>query len=109
MGVVTDVEVSRGMPQQMGTSRSTLFKPKVRFQAADGGVIDYEPALSNSWNNYKTGEQIEIYYNPQHSANVMFGPRTVDWIRLSFFAVIGGLMALFSIFFMLISFIFPKF
>lgn len=108
-GVVTDVEVSRGMRQQMGTPRSTLFKPKVRFRAADGRVVDYEPALSNSWNNYKKGEQVEVFYDPQNPANVMFGPRTIDWIRLSVFAVIGGLMALFSIFFMLISLAFPKF
>lgn len=108
-GVVTDVEVSRGMRQPMGTSRSTLFKPKVRFQAADGRVIDYEPTLSNSWNNYQKGQQIEIFYNPQNPANVMFGTRTADWIRLSFFAVFGGFMALFGILFMLVNLAFPKF
>lgn len=108
-GLVLDVEVSRGMQQPMGTSRNTLFRPKVRFQTTDGRGIDYEPALSSSWNNYQIGEQIEVFYNPQNPANVMFGTRTIDWIRLSFFAVIGGLMALFGIFFIVINFIFPKF
>ena len=108
-GLVVDVDSKLGMLQPIGTTRNTLYKPKVRFQTADGSVIDYEPAISSSWNNYQTGEQIEVFYSPQNPANVMFGTRTIDWIRLSFFTVFGGLMALFSIFFFLINSAFPKF
>ncbi len=108
-GLVLDVESKLGMLQPIGTTRNTLYKPTVRFQTADGSVIDYQPAISSSWNNYQTGEEIEVFYNPQNPANVMFGTRTIDWVRLSFFTVFGGLMALFSIFFFLINSAFPTF
>ncbi|HQU82042.1 MAG TPA: DUF3592 domain-containing protein [Pyrinomonadaceae bacterium] len=104
-GLVTDVEVSHRMNQQMGTS-NTLFRPKVRFQTTDGRIIDYQPRISNNFSNYGIGQQIEVYYNPQNPGKVMFG--TSSW-RLIVFAIFGGLMALFGIFFILISLAFRKF
>jgi len=107
-GVVVDVKASSGMQQPMGTTRNTLFKPKVRFQTADGRVIDYEPKTSNNWSNYEVGEQISVYYHPQQSGKVMFGARSGHWLRFIVFAVVGGGMALFGAVFLLIG-LFSKF
>lgn len=107
-GVVLDVEISQGMQQPMGTPRTPLFRPKVRFQTADGRIIDYQPKVSNNTSNYEIGQHIEVYYNRQQPENVMFGARTVDWVRLIAFAVIGGFLALFGALFLLIG-LFSKF
>jgi hypothetical protein len=107
-GVVVDVKVSSGMRQPMGTTRNTLFKPKVRFQTGDGRVIDYEPKTSNNWSNYQVGEQITVYYHPQQPGKVMFGASTGHWLRFIVFAVFGGGMALFGTVFLLIG-LFSKF
>ena len=105
-GLVLDIEVSQGMRQPMGKTRNTLFRPKVRFQTADGRVIDYEPQTSNSWSNYKVGEQISVYYNPQQPEKVMLGTGTGQWLRLIAFAVGGVFFALFGAVFLLISLVF---
>ena len=107
-GVVINVERSLGMQQPMGTTRNTLFKPKVRFQTAEGRVIDYEPTTSNSWSNYRVGEQIPVFYHPQQPGKVMFGASSWDWLRFSVFAVVGGGLALFGAVFLLIG-LFSKF
>ena len=102
-GVVLDVEIRQGMRQQMGTTRNTLYKPKVRFQAANGRVIDYKPEIFNSWSNYEVGQQVGVYYDPQQPEKVMFEARTGDWVRLIVFAVFGGFFALFGALFLLIG------
>ena len=102
-GVVLEVEVSQGMHQSVGTPRSTLYKPKVRFQRADGRAIDYQPMTSNNMNNYRIGEQIPIYYNSQQPGKVTFGMSSWQWIRMLIFAVLGGFMALFGALFLLIG------
>lgn len=102
-GVVLDVKVSQGMRQPIGTTRNTLFRPRVRFQTMDGRIIDYEPATSNNWSNYEIGQNIEVYYDSQQPEKVMFGARTSDWVRLIAFAVFGGFFALFGTLFLLIS------
>lgn len=103
-GVVLDVEISLGTHQPMGTTRNTLFRPKVRFQTINGRVIDYQPRLSNNTSNYTIGQNIEVYYDPQQpEKKVMFGARTSDWVRLIVFAVIGAFLALFGVLFLLIG------
>ena len=103
MGVVLDVEVSQGMQQSFGTPRSTLYRPKVRFQTADGRVIDYEPKTSNNMSNYRIGEQIPVYYYPQQPGKVTFGMSSWQWVRMIIFAVLGGFMTLFGALFILIG------
>lgn len=68
-GVVMNVEASLGMQQSLGSTRNTLYKPTVRFQTADGRVVDYTPNTSNSWSNYRVGENVPIYYDPQQPQN----------------------------------------
>ncbi|HRH43323.1 MAG TPA: DUF3592 domain-containing protein [Pyrinomonadaceae bacterium] len=101
-GVVLDVKISQGTQQPMGTTRNTLFKPKVRFQTADGQVIDYEPKTSNNWSNYNVGQEIDVYYDPQQPSNVMFG----KWFGLIMPAVVGGFFALSGAIFLLINLVF---
>lgn len=102
-GVVTDVEISRGMHQSPGTTRSTLYKPKVSYRIADGRVINFEPKTSNSWSNYSVGQQIPVYYDPQQPEKAMFGTGSGQWLSLIVFGVVGGFLALFGLVFMLIS------
>lgn len=102
-GVVTDVEISGGMRQEMGKTRNTLYKPKVRYRIADGRVIDHEPRTSNSWSNYSVGQQIPVYYDPQHPEKAMFGTVFKQWFGLIVFGVVGGFLALFGLVFLLIS------
>ncbi|CAN5286923.1 hypothetical protein BH10ACI1_BH10ACI1_24170 [soil metagenome] len=59
-GVVVNVEASEGMRQNHSKRRNTLYKPTVRFQTADGRVIDYTPMISSSWSNYRIGENIPV-------------------------------------------------
>lgn len=107
-GIVTDVEISRGMPQPLGTTRNTLFRPKVRFQTSDGRIIDYQPVTSNNLNNYNVGEQITVHYNPQRPEEVMFGSSAGTWLRFGVFAFVGGFLALFGAGFVLVSIVFPS-
>ena len=102
-GIVLSVEVSQGMRQSVGTTRNTLFRPKVRFQTTDGRVIDYEPNTSNSWSNYEVGQHVEVYYHPQQPQNAMFGSGFRKWFGLIVFAVVGGFFALFGAVFTLIG------
>lgn len=99
LGTVVDVEVSQGMYQPHGVTRNTLFKPKVRFQRADGTVVEHEPLTSNNWSNYAVGEQIPIYYDPQQPDKVMLGPNRTQRMMSVVFAFVGGCFVLFGIFF----------
>lgn len=101
-GVVMNVETSQGTQNEYG-GRSTLFKPTVRFQTADGRVIDYTPTLSNNTSNYRVGENVPIYYDPQQPQNAIIDITTFGWFRLAFFGFCGFFLMLFGGFFMLIS------
>lgn len=98
-GTVVDVQISQGMYQPHATTRNTLFRPKVRFQRADGTVVEHEPLTSNNWSNYAVGEQIPVYYDPQHPEKVMFGPNATQRMMSIVFAFVGGGFVLFGIFF----------
>ncbi len=102
-GVVMNVETSQGMQQDIGSVRSTLYKPTVRFQTADGRVIDYTPNLSSNTSNYNVGENVPIYYDPQQPQNAFIGTTTFGWVRFAVFAFGGGFFMLFGAVFMLIS------
>jgi hypothetical protein len=107
-GTVIDVQVSQGMRQPMGTTRNTLFRPKVRFQTADGRVIDYEPRTSNSWSNYSAGQKVEVYYDPQKPEKAIFGTSSGQWFGLIVFALVGIFLVLLGAVFVLIN-LFNKF
>lgn len=102
-GVVTDVEISSGMQQSMGTTRNTLYKPKVRYRIADGRVIDYEPKTSNSWSNYSAGQQIPLYYDPLRPEKAMLGTGFRQWFGLIVFGVGGGFFVIFGAVFLLLG------
>ncbi len=102
-GFVTDIEISKGMHQSYGTPRTTLYKPRVRYQIADGRTIDYEPKTSNSWSNYSVGQQIPVYYDPQQPEKAMVGTNFGQWFGLIVFSVVGGFLALFGLIFIAVS------
>ena len=106
LGTVVDVQISQGMRQPLGTTRNTLFRPKVRFQRADGTVVEHEPLTSNNWSNYGIGEQIPVYYDPQHPEKVMFGPNGIQRMMSIVFAFVGGCFVLFGIFFTFTAIVF---
>lgn len=99
LGTVVDMQISQGMRQPHGVTRNTLFRPKVRFQRTDGTVVEHEPLTSNNWSNYAVGEQIPVYYDPQHQEKVMFGPNRTQRMMSIVFALVGGGFVLFGIFF----------
>lgn len=102
-GVVMNVETSQGMRQDNSSARSTLFKPTVRFQTADGRVIDYTPMMSNNTSNYNIGENVPIYYDPQQPQHAIIGTTTFGWFRFAVFGFCGGVFMLFGAVFILIS------
>jgi hypothetical protein len=104
-GVVTHVEERLGMRQPHGSARSTLYKPTVRFQTADGQITEFTPKTSNNWSNYKVGEQIPVYYDPQKTEKPLFGTPFKMWFGLVVFGLVGGFFAFVGIFFTLFSLI----
>lgn len=89
-GVVVNNETSMGMMQRGATPRSTLYKPTVRFQTADGHVVDYTPKVSTSYSNYSVGENVPVYYNPQQPADAIVGTTFHLWFIFLLFGFVGG-------------------
>lgn len=87
-GVVVDMETSLGMRDDSGP-RSTLYKPTVRFQTADGRVIEHTPRLSNNVSNYRIGENVPVFYDPQRPEEAIAGTPFRLWYGL-FVMGLGG-------------------
>ena len=104
-GVVVHVEVSRGMRQNHSRTSNTLYKPTVRFQTADGRVIDYTPMMANSWSNYRVGENLPVHYDPQHPQNPIIGNATGRWFPFIICVFVGGLFTFVGAFFVLLGII----
>ncbi|CAN5852131.1 hypothetical protein BH20ACI4_BH20ACI4_15680 [soil metagenome] len=103
-GVVVHVEISKGMRQNHSARRSTLYKPTVRFQTADGRVINYTPMMANSWSNYGVGENVPVHYDPQQPENPIIGNASGRWFPFiicvfvgGMFTVVGGVFILFGL------------
>ena len=105
-GVVTNVEARQGMRQSHGSIRNTLYRPTVRFQTADGRVIDYQAKISSSLDNYAVGQNVTIYYNPQfpHEAHIGTIPRTL--FPYFIFGFVGVMFTFVGAFFVAMSFSF---
>lgn len=104
MGVVVNVQTSAGMRQSQfatASTRSTLYKPKVRFQTADGRVVDWEPVTSNSWSNYRVGQNVPVYYDPRQPGNVIAGTAFGLWYGLFVFGLVGSFFTLIGAFFII--------
>ena len=101
-GVVVHVEVSQGMRQNHSRTRNTLYKPTVRFQTADGRVIDYTPMMASSWSNYGIGENVPVQYDPRQPEKAMIGDASVFWLPFIICGFFGGLSMLVGTFFALI-------
>lgn len=106
-GIVTDVEVRQGMRQSTGTTRNTLYRPKVRFQTADGRVIDYQSKISSSLDNYSIGQNVTVYYDPQSPQEAHIGTISHVVFPYLIFGFVGGLFAMVGAFFAAMSFSFP--
>lgn len=102
-GIVVDVEISRGMRQPHSSSRNTLYKPTVRFQTADGRAADCEPVTSNSWSNYRVGQNVPVYYDPRQPENAIAGTAFGLWYGLFVFGFVGGFFFLMGTFFVFMS------
>lgn len=101
-GVVMNVEVSQGARQfDASSTRNTLYKSTVRFQTADGRVVDYTPQTSNSWSNYRVGENVPVYYNPQQPEKPIVGRPYNLWFPFFLFGFVGGIFVCVGAIFML--------
>ena len=50
-----------------------VYRPTVRFQGADGVIVDYTPRIATSNMNYPVGAAITVLYDSQSPAKVMLG------------------------------------
>lgn len=108
-GMVMNVEVSQGMQQlDYSSTRNTLFKPTVRFQTADGRIIDYTPNMSSSWSNRHVGENVPVYYDPQQPEEPIVGKLYNLWFPHFLFGIVGGGFLLIGTLFMSMSSKFPQ-
>jgi hypothetical protein len=105
-GVVTNVEKSSGMRQSHSTPRNTLYRPTVRFQSGDGRTVDYAPDTSNSWSNYRVGEQVPVFYDPQGTEKPIIGRSFQLWYGLAVFGFVGFFFALTGVCFTLFGLMF---
>lgn len=105
-GVIIDVEVRQGMRQSHSSTRNPLYKPKVRFQTADGSLIDYQSKISSSLDNYGIGENVTVYYNPQFPQEAHIGTIKRVVFPYLIFGFVGGLFAFVGAFFVMMSFSF---
>jgi hypothetical protein len=101
-GVVVHVEVSEGMKKNNSSTRHILYKPTVRFQTADGRVVDYTPMLASSWNKYETGENVPVQYDPQQPEKATIGNASVFWLPFMLFGFVGLMFTLVGTFFVLL-------
>lgn len=105
-GVVIDVEVRQGMRQNHSSTRNTLFRPTIRFQTADGRLINYQSKISSSLDNYSVGENVTVHYNPQFPQEVHIGTISRVVFPYLIFGFVGGLFAFVGAFFVVMSFSF---
>lgn len=101
-GVVVHIEISEGLRQNHSSTRNTLYKPTVRFQTADGRVIDYTPMMANSWSNYRTGENVPVQYDPRQPEKAMIGNASAFWLPFIICGFIGVMFTLVGTFFALL-------
>lgn len=92
-GVVIDVEMRQGMRHYNSSMRNILYNPTIRFQTADGRLIDYKSKISSSWDNYKIGENVMVYYNPQLPQEAHIGTMKRVVLPYLLFGFVGGLFA----------------
>jgi hypothetical protein len=102
MGVVIKNETSLGMRSGSG-ARSTLYKPTVRFQTADGRVVDHTPLIFTNTANYAVGQNVEVYYDPQRPEEAIAGVGIRLWWNLLIFGAVGGIFAIVGAFFILFA------
>ncbi len=104
IGVVINNETSLGMSHNdFSSSRTTLYKPTVRFQTADGRTIDYTPQMSNNINNYGVGQNVPVFYNPQQPDEAIIGTGFRLWYMFFVVSFVGGVFALVGTFFIAIN------
>jgi len=104
-GVVVHVEISQGMRRNHSSTRHTLYKPTVRFQTADGRVINYTPMMANSWSNYSVGENVPVHYDPQQPENPIIGNVSGRWFLFLVCVFVGGMFTVVGAFFILFGLI----
>lgn len=108
MGVVMNVEVSQGARQFDSSSRNTLFSPTVRFQTTEGRIIDYKSSVSSSLDNYRVGENVPVYYDPQQPEKAIVGTTFRLWSPFIIFGFVGGMFIIVGAFFLLLFRNFPQ-
>lgn len=105
-GMVVNVQSSQGMQQSQfdtGSTRSTLYKPTVRFQTTEERIIDYTPMMSSSWSNYAVGENVEIQYDPQQPQKASIGTGSSSYLPIFIVGFFGVMAVLVGTFFVFIS------
>ena len=101
-GVVVNNETTSGMRNDFDVG-STLYKPTVRFQTADGRIVDYTPKISNNVSNYTVGQRVPVHYDPQKPEEAIIGATFRLWFSTFVFGLVGGVFALVGTMFIVIT------
>jgi len=101
-GVVVSNETTTGMRYD-SDPRSTLYKPTVRFQTADGRIVDHAPKISTNVSNYTVGQKVPVHYDPQKPEEAMVGATFRLWFSLIILGLVGGVFALVGTMFIVIT------
>ena len=102
-GVVIDVEVRHRRATQ-SSSASTHHYPTVRFQIADGQVIDCKINISLN-QLYQVGQTVIVNYNPRNPCNfIQLGKREDQPLfQILIFTFVGGIFAFVGLIWLTVS------
>lgn len=98
-GVVVQVE---RQADHFDDRSSTLYRPTVRFQTADGRVVDHAPATSNNIPS-SVGQSIEVHYDPHQPTDALIGGGFRLWFNLLVLGFAGIVFFIVGLFFVVIS------
>jgi hypothetical protein len=103
MGLVMNVETREGGRHFDSSPRNTLFTSTLRFQTADGRIVDYTPKMATSWHNYKVGENVPVYYDPKQPENAIVGRFYNLWFPHFLSGFVGAMFLLGIVIFILVT------
>ena len=98
-GVVLHVE---SQVDPLDERSSTLYRPTVRFQTADGRVVDHTPATSNNIAS-RVGQSVEVHYDPTQPTEALIGGGFRLWFNLLVLGIAGIVFFIVGLFFGMLS------
>ena len=89
VGKVIDIETSWGQ-------KSRSYSPKIAFKTNQNQIIVFVSPHSSSFNPYRIGHQVEVYYNPQNPNRAGIVGDSNGQLGSVFSTIIGIFIAIFG-------------